>query len=512
MAVPDILKIGTPYGGTVDVIADGGGLRAGRYVLKGTLPSSPDTGTAWHLRDGSVDAGQVAALAAVLGLTGDPTQDGDSWVVRDGEAVLRVYDLPGIPFSYDASPDDGSCPSIPIDGYGGPDSPVGCVMTEPAPATTPLPGPDEATLGDLGRAFLAAFAADGSQQVWDGMPYGAVQVDPRVDGVQTSGLGASLQVSLDGVTAASGYLTGFVASGLDRGDDYPLRSAKDVFASLASLPQPAIACAEEAHGPMCGGDVIITGATYGLMLAFDDGTPVLVPAWLFTIDGSDLPMAQVAVQTRYLGEPSNLGGGGSGSGGGSSTPGSAGTGTTVDPAPPAPPAARRRAGRRPRHADRLARGPATDPVPPRERSPGQDPASLTLTVSGGCELETAVASARTTATTIVVAVTFDTIACANDMGLRRAPAGHSRRGPGRPDGRRRHRRADPCPGRGRRSLTSSRTSRRRRPAGGRRLRRCEGVDQLKESPHAHEPVALGLSMVKPCFSMVSTKSMTAPPR
>ena len=87
---------------------------------------------------------------------------------------------------------------------------------------------------------------------------------------------------------------------------------------------------------MCGGDVTITGATYGLMLAFDDGAPVLVPAWLFAIDGSDFPMAQVAVQTRYLGEPSNLGGGGSGSGGGSSTPGSAGTGTVVDPAPPAP--------------------------------------------------------------------------------------------------------------------------------------------------------------------------------
>ena len=34
--------------------------------------------------------------------------------------------------------------------------------------------------------------------------------------------------------------------------------------------------------------------------------------------------------------------------------------------------------------------------------------------------------------------------------------------------------------------------------------------QLNESPQAHEPVALGLSMVKPCFSMVSTKSMDAP--
>ena len=36
------------------------------------------------------------------------------------------------------------------------------------------------------------------------------------------------------------------------------------------------------------------------------------------------------------------------------------------------------------------------------------------------------------------------------------------------------------------------------------------LTQLNESPHAHDPVALGLSMVKPCFSMVSTKSIVAP--
>ena len=33
---------------------------------------------------------------------------------------------------------------------------------------------------------------------------------------------------------------------------------------------------------------------------------------------------------------------------------------------------------------------------------------------------------------------------------------------------------------------------------------------MKESPQAQEPVAFGFSMVKPCFSMVSTKSMEAP--
>ena len=36
--------------------------------------------------------------------------------------------------------------------------------------------------------------------------------------------------------------------------------------------------------------------------------------------------------------------------------------------------------------------------------------------------------------------------------------------------------------------------------------------QWKESPQAQEPVALGLSIVKPCFSMESTKSIIAPLR
>lgn len=36
--------------------------------------------------------------------------------------------------------------------------------------------------------------------------------------------------------------------------------------------------------------------------------------------------------------------------------------------------------------------------------------------------------------------------------------------------------------------------------------------QLKDSPQAQVPAALGLSIVKPCFSIVSAKSMVAPYR
>ncbi len=38
------------------------------------------------------------------------------------------------------------------------------------------------------------------------------------------------------------------------------------------------------------------------------------------------------------------------------------------------------------------------------------------------------------------------------------------------------------------------------------------LGQWNESPQAQEPEAFGLSIVKPCFSIVSTKSMLAPLR
>ena len=39
-----------------------------------------------------------------------------------------------------------------------------------------------------------------------------------------------------------------------------------------------------------------------------------------------------------------------------------------------------------------------------------------------------------------------------------------------------------------------------------------GARQWNESPQAQDPLAFGLSIVKPCFSIVSTKSIVAPLR
>src|SRR3546814_11956999 len=53
------------------------------------------------------------------------------------------------------------------------------------------------------------------------------------------------------------------------------------------------------------------------------------------------------------------------------------------------------------------------------------------------------------------------------------------------------------------------------PFGSRAHRRADvfgAVAQWKESPQAPEPPALGLSMVKPCLSMLSATSIVAPAR
>lgn len=426
---PDVLHIGAGYpgGGSQDVVSDPKGSRAGRYVLTGSLPGSPTSGAAWWLRDGSIDEPQVVALAGTLGLTAAPMRQGDDWVVRDGGAVLRVYGQPGLPFAFDASADDNACPSMPTDGYGGPDTAVGCIMTDPAPTTAPPPGPDEADLRDLARSVSGALGADAAITVWRGTPTGSVVLDPVVDGVPTAGAGVSVQASTDGVLAASGWLGAFVGSGQVRGDTYPLRAAKDVFGDLAAMPEPAMACPEDQGGsPMCGGDVVVTGATYGLTLAFDQGRPVLVPAWLFAVRGSDTPMARVAVDPRYLADPAGSGSG-SGGGGSGSTGGDPGVGT--EPAPGTEP------GTKPVGVDPSAPEASDLPlVVDPAGAPGQDPGvgatpggpvmpggtvtwtgprSLTLNLTGGCWLKTAVAYAKTTPSSIMLSYTFYPVPCPN---------------------------------------------------------------------------------------------------
>ena len=99
----------------------------------------------------------------------------------------------------------------------------------------------------------------------------------------------------------------------------------------------------------------------------------------------------------------------------------------------------------------------------------------------------------------------------------RARSGSARLAPRRAVGARRLARpAGAGPGEAQRTqrVTGRTQTPARGPCGGRRSRPASGPawSQWNESPQAQEPPALGLSIVNPCFSMVSTKSMVAPLR
>jgi hypothetical protein len=87
---------------------------------------------------------------------------------------------------------------------------------------------------------------------------------------------------------------------------------------------------------------MVTGARLGLALEQSTEGQLLVPAWLFTVDGSPQPLVQVAVE-RGLVAAAGGGSGGTVTGGGSgSSSGSGGVPVpdlTATPVPPVPPSA-----------------------------------------------------------------------------------------------------------------------------------------------------------------------------
>ena len=130
-----------------------------------------------------------------------------------------------------------------------------------------------------------------------------VVADPAVAGLPTSGLRSVVDVDTQGVLGATGWLGDLSTDG-----DYPVVSAQTAFDRLDAMPRALadIACPEIAPGPMespaddpmplpCKVDpLVITGATFGLMLSWEDAEPD--------------PRAGVAVHGAGLGRPDGAGG------------------------------------------------------------------------------------------------------------------------------------------------------------------------------------------------------------
>lgn len=216
-----------------------------------------------------------------------------------------------------------------------------CAVVEPVPDPLPAPevspGPSEADARAAADRVLTALGmSDARVTVWPGDPMASVQASPRVQGLDTVGLGTYLQVDGDGdITWADGHLPDVAA-----GASYPVISAQAGFDKLLEPPRMMmdICMAREDGEPGCAElpPAEVTGGTLGLLLDYDGDHPVLVPAWLYDVKDQPEPVAQIAVDPSFLAPPPAVddkpmpvdGGDGTGSSGSSGDVG------TVEPVPP----------------------------------------------------------------------------------------------------------------------------------------------------------------------------------
>jgi hypothetical protein len=339
---PPLLRIGAADAvvAAADTTSHSG--RGGAVTLDGTLPTGPDRAAVRRFGTDRIPEQRVRELAAALGLDADPVRRAHGWEVGSGGAddpVLRVRDGDG-EWSYSRA--GTSCPAYLVDVESEQGSAtVSCATSArdsgPTPAV-PVPG-DAAALAAASPVLAVATLEDRARV----LPYAdaltrTVVADPVVDGLPTSGIRTVVDVDRSGVVGAYGRL-----GSTTPGATYPVVSARTAFDRLAALPRalPELACVESKDGrTVCPqpAPVVVTGATLGLELASDGGEPVLVPAWLFDVTGSDEPLAAIAVEPRFLADPEPPADGSTQPGAGSE-PGSGGqpgSGGSVDPASPAP--------------------------------------------------------------------------------------------------------------------------------------------------------------------------------
>ncbi len=301
----------------------GDGVADPRYSLAdgADLPAGPGA-AAVHRVEPRDDVGDLrsalAGLAAALVVQPDGQWSTGQTAVGCGVAV---------PPGTAVSSDGGTASDMPCSRVEGQDS----GPTEVAP----LPGRD-AVLEALGLAGEQTHVITRVRQP-DGSELYAL--DPIVSGRPTSGLRTTLVGDPDGtsVSSAAGWLVRTPQLA-----DYPVVSAADAYQLLrrTPLPMPLIACPEplpEGTDPVpCGGPVTVTGARLGLSLQQSAEGYLLVPAWFFTVEGSDNPLVQVAVEPRLV-QQAPYGGGAGGSSGSTGSGGSAVPPATPSTAPPAGP-------------------------------------------------------------------------------------------------------------------------------------------------------------------------------
>jgi hypothetical protein len=319
-----------------------------RYEATEALPLLGGAAHAYKLTsDVSVD--DVRRLAEALGVAGEPVEQApDVLTVGDSERQLSVQRTGGGLWYF------SSARTVSSSGVA-----VACAPNEPCepPITTiperpaGLPNQEEARAQAL--EVLTASGMDVEQAtvaVFDNITQWQVSVEPIVDGLPTSGLGATVTIGPDGIDFANGNL-----GAPTKADEYPLLDTRAAIEQLNTSglyygggPEPAIAIDTPAIAPdpattiqcittPCDSAppesvpprvVTITGAARGLVFAptYTGTDAYLVPAYFFNTPDGEGPRA-LAIDLSYIEPPSTAtdpGGVDSGSGGGK--PGSDGSG------------------------------------------------------------------------------------------------------------------------------------------------------------------------------------------
>jgi hypothetical protein len=265
--------------------------------LVGNLPGEPSEAAVRDLPATAAPVGAVRALSALLGESAAPVRTGDAWTTGD----LRVTDEPGNPWTWGPFCDPQTTVSSDSNGTSACASetvqalpvPPGGLEGSDLPASQPAP---EVVLGEP-EALAATAAVRDALHLRSGRSRVAgaqLIIEPVAGGLPTSGLATRLQLSTEGrLLSAAGWLS----TGVE-GDTYPLRSARQ---ALDDVPVFALGAPCDATG--CSEGPIITGARLGLSLVAMEQGAALVPAWLFDVEGSPVPLVALAVADRFLGPP-----------------------------------------------------------------------------------------------------------------------------------------------------------------------------------------------------------------
>ena len=335
---------GPDKSGTASSNPSGSGWR-----LDGTLPDGPSSARVHLLPAGAATGAFVSALARALGRSGEPQHLNGGWYLVSGTTELSVSELAGRHWTYS----NHGCLAGPVLD---PQTGTACAIATPAPPPPMPPTPSGAPAGNgvnpaptpsppvqvvepppvpekvarnIARPVLESVGVNpDTARVETAGGQRSVVVSPEVAGATIFGLETRVAVDEHGqIVDASGWLATPTA-----GATYPLITALQGYQQLLQQPQPlsqlGMPCQIVPGTPGCAPTPVrvVTGATLGLTAAYGTGRSILlVPAWLFQVRNDSTPIAVVAVERAFLGEPEQPSPGGQPTTG--SEPGSAGSGS-----------------------------------------------------------------------------------------------------------------------------------------------------------------------------------------